>query len=403
MAVNEITVKQLNTYVKNLLESDSRLSYISVKGEISNFKSHFSSGHWYFSLKDNDAAVKCMMFSICAARVNFIPQDGMSVVLKGRVSLYEKDGQFQFYVEEMTTLGEGDIAAEFLKIKEKLQKEGLFDADSKRPIEKFPKRIAVVTSGSGAASEDIKNVMARRYPVCEILMCPVSVQGSAAALQIISALDRIYQLDNIDTVIIGRGGGSAEDLQVFNNEMLVRKVYESPFPVISAVGHETDSTLCDFVADLRAPTPSAAAELAVPDIRKLYADIKNLKNNALIRMNLKYKVASSDFNSLMTALNTNGPSRKIQGYQDKLSFLKSLCKSRAEKAVNDRLIPLSEQASKLDALSPLKVIARGYAVAETDGKIIKSVEQISAEQNITLTLGDGKAECTVNTINKKVL
>lgn len=403
MAVNEITVKQLNSYVKTLLESDPRLTYISVKGEISNFKNHFSSGHWYFSLKDNDAAVKCVMFSRSAKTVKFLPQDGMSVVLRGRVSLYEKDGQFQFYAEEMTVAGEGDLAAEFLRLKEKLQKEGLFDAESKRPIVKFPKRIAVVTSGSGAASEDIKNVMSRRFPLCQIIMCPAPVQGDGAALQIISVLDRVYQLENIDTVIIGRGGGSAEDLQVFNDENLVRKIYESPFPVISAVGHETDFTLCDFVADLRAPTPSAAAELAVPDSKKLYADIKNCKNSAIIRMNLKFEVLVSHFDKLSLSLYTNGPDRKIKSFEDKIGLLKSLCVTKAEKNLESRFAIVSKQAAKLDAMSPLKVMARGYAVAESEGKIVKSVEQISVDKNLTVILGDGKAECTVNSITKKVL
>ena len=403
MSVKEITVKQLNTYVKTLLESDMRLAYVSVRGELSNFKNHFSSGHWYFTLKDNDAAVRCIMFSSSANRVRFIPQDGMSVVLKGRVSLYEKDGQYQFYAEEMTPLGEGDLAVEFLRIKEKLQKEGLFDEDSKRTIVKFPKRIAVVTSGSGAASEDIKNVMARRFPICEIVMCPVPVQGLGASSQIIAVLDRVYQLQGVDTVIIGRGGGSAEDLQVFNDEALVRKVYESPFPVISAVGHETDFTLCDFAADLRAPTPSAAAELAVPDAGKIYADVKTLKANAIIRMNSKYKLHAVDFNALLTALNANGPDRRIQHSLDKLSLLKTLCKSRMEQILKSRAMPLSEYASKLDALSPLKVIARGYAVAESDGKIVKSVDQISVNQDITVAFSDGKAKCTVNSVSKKVL
>lgn len=403
MAVNEITVKQLNSYVKTLLESDPRLTYISVKGEISNFKNHFSSGHWYFSLKDSDAAVKCVMFSRSAKTVKFLPQDGMSVVLRGRVSLYEKDGQFQFYAEEMTVAGEGDLAAEFLKLKEKLQKEGLFDTESKRPIVKFPKRIAVVTSGSGAASEDIKNVMSRRFPLCQIIMCPAPVQGDGAALQIISVLDRVYQLENIDTVIIGRGGGSAEDLQVFNDENLVRKIYESPFPVISAVGHETDFTLCDFVADLRAPTPSAAAELAVPDAKKLYADIKNCKNSAIIRMNLKFEVLVSHFDKLSLSLYTNGPDRKIKSFEDKIGLLKSLCVTKAEKNLESRFAIVSKQAAKLDAMSPLKVMARGYAVAESEGKIVKSVEQISADKNLTVILGDGKADCTVNSITKKVL
>lgn len=402
MPTNEITVKQLNTYVKTLLESDSRLSFISVRGELSNFKCHFSSGHWYFTLKDNDASVRCIMFSASAKRVKFFPEDGMSVSVKGRVSLYEKDGQYQFYVEEMSILGAGDIAFEFFKLKEQLQKEGLFDAESKRPIEKFPKRIAVVTSGSGAAAEDIKNVMSRRYPRCEIVMCPVSVQGSGAAKQIIDVLDRIYLLDGIDTVIIGRGGGSAEDLLPFNDEALVRKVYESPFPVISAVGHETDFTLCDFAADLRAPTPSAAAELAVPDGQKLMLDIKKYRDEVITQMSMKLGMLNLSFDSLSVKLKFNNPDKKIERLSDKIFSLKQLCVSKAQQNHKNKAVAFSENALKLDALNPMKVLLRGYSVAQANGVVIKSVDQTSVGEDITVTFSDGSAECTVNTITKKV-
>ena len=229
MPVSVIGVKQLNTYIKTMFESDIKLNFISVKGEISNFKRHFSSGHWYFTLKDSEASIRCIMFSSCNMRVDFVPTDGVSVIIKGRVSVYEKEGQYQLYVEEMHPDGIGTISAEFFKLKEKLQNEGLFDADNKRPIVKFPRRIAVVTSGSGAAVEDIKNVLSRRYPLCDMVLCCVSVQGRFAAKEMISVLDRVYLLENVDTLIIGRGGGSAEDLAAFNDEKLVRKIYESPY------------------------------------------------------------------------------------------------------------------------------------------------------------------------------
>ena len=266
MQDNVISVKQLNLYARSLLEGDIRLSNIAVAGELSNFKNHYSSGHWYFTLKDNDAAIRCVMFRGNASAVKFEPSDGLQVILRGRVSIYERDGQYQFYAEEMLPAGIGDIALKFEQTKEKLKKEGLFDPESKRPLVKFPKRIAVVTSPTGAAVRDIFNILSRRWPLAEIIMCPVSVQGELAVPEMLKTLDRVYEVEGVDALIIGRGGGSAEDLWAFNDEALARKIYESPFPVISAVGHGTDFTICDFVADLRAPTPSAAAELAVPYI-----------------------------------------------------------------------------------------------------------------------------------------
>ena len=278
MQQSAISVKQLNFYVKSLLEGDKNLVNIAVFGEISNFKNHYSSGHWYFSIKDNDAAIRCVMFKGNAQRVNFSVSDGMKVVLKGRVSLFEKDGQYQFYAEEMYPLGIGDITAQFELLKSKLSAEGLFDSENKRKLPKFPKRIAVITSETGAAVQDILNILSRRWPVADIILCPVSVQGEFAVPQMIDALDRVYNLADVDVIIIGRGGGSIEDLWAFNSEDLARKIYESPVPVISAVGHETDFTICDFVADLRAPTPSAAAELAVPDILEITDKLDNSKS-----------------------------------------------------------------------------------------------------------------------------
>ncbi|MEE1026856.1 MAG: exodeoxyribonuclease VII large subunit, partial [Acutalibacteraceae bacterium] len=270
-----LTVKQLNMYVRSLLEGDTNLASITLEGEISGFKNHFGSGHWYFVLKDADASVKSVMFKGNAQRVNFLPRDGMRVVCHGYVSLYEKDGQFQFYAETMHLFGEGDLAAEFERLKRKLESEGLFSLERKRPLPKFPKKIGVITSEIGAALQDILQVTSRRYPISDIVVFPALVQGISAPHSLVSALEKAYSRDDLDLIIIGRGGGSAEDLSCFNDELLARKIVLSPIPVISAVGHEVDFTICDFVSDLRAPTPSAAAELAVPSAEELLFNISS--------------------------------------------------------------------------------------------------------------------------------
>ena len=282
-----LTVKQLNLFVKSLIEGDVRLNNVTVTGEISNFKNHYQSGHFYFTLKDEDAQIRCVMFRAYACRVPFSVKDGLKVALRGRVSLYEKDGQYQFYAEEMHEQGLGDISLQFQQIKERLANECLFDEQNKRPLPKFPKRIAIITSDTGAAVQDILNITARRFPLCEIMLCPVAVQGENAVPTMLDALERVYTLSNCDAIIIGRGGGSIEDLWAFNSEVLARKIYESPIPVISAVGHETDFTICDFVADLRAPTPSAAAELVVPDANEIFAFL-NKRTIALKNALLSY-------------------------------------------------------------------------------------------------------------------
>ena len=397
---NVLTVRQLNLYVKSLLESDSRLVYTAVTGEISNFKNHYSSGHWYFTLKDKDAAIRAVMFRSSASRVSFVPDDGMLVTVKGRVSLYEKDGQYQFYAEEMYADGEGDLALQFKLIKEKLEKEGLFDIQSKRPLPKFPKKIAVITSDTGAAVQDMMNILGRRYPVCEIVMCPVSVQGENAVPDMLEALDRVYELSDIDTIIIGRGGGSAEDLNAFNSETLARKIYESPIPVISAVGHETDFTICDFVADKRAATPSEAAELAVPDITKLKSDLERNKNAMKNAFLSKYEIAALKLSGLMSVRAFASPFTLIES---KIQMLDGLCdksKTNINKIFENKARDFSLAVTKLDGLNPLKIMARGFSVAEKDSKVIKSVKCIDKGDELSIKLSDGSALCTVNEILK---
>ena len=396
MQDNVISVKQLNLYARSLLEGDIRLSNIAVAGELSNFKNHYSSGHWYFTLKDNDAAIRCVMFRGNASAVKFEPSDGLQVILRGRVSIYERDGQYQFYAEEMLPAGIGDIALKFEQTKEKLKKEGLFDPENKRQLVKFPKKIAVVTSPTGAAVRDIFNILSRRWPLAEIIMCPVSVQGELAVPEMLKTLDRVYEVEGVDALIIGRGGGSAEDLWAFNDEALARKIYESPFPVISAVGHETDFTICDFVADLRAPTPSAAAELAVPDIEEVKLKLQRYAAYLKNSLNAKYKLYESKLAAFTSNQIIKNPLEMLieRNYEliDRLSDnIKDEILENYKRKENEFL----KSVAVLDGLSPLKTLTRGYAWVTSEEKPVKSVNDIEADDILNLRFTDGDAECKV--------
>ncbi len=401
MPLNTVTVGQVSLYIKSLLEGDSKLSYISIVGELSNFKTHFASGHMYFTLKDGTAALKCVMFKGNAMRLRFVPKDGMKVVCSGRISVYERDGAYQLYAENMTPDGEGDLMAQLERIKEKLSAEGLFDQSRKKAIPRFPKKVAVITSETGAAVRDIFNVLSRRYPACDIIFCPATVQGADAPKSLISALDKVYKTD-ADVTIIGRGGGSMEDLWCFNDEALVRKIAESRIPVISAVGHETDFTLCDFVADLRAPTPSAAAELAVPDAALLYDSVGKLKRN--LEGALFEKIATREKH-----LSLIGGSTAFAAPVDSIISKRSLSvdlltdrvDSNFDKIIIKKETDFSAMLSLLDALSPLKTLKRGFAVAEKQGKTISSAGQLEAGDSIKLRFADGSAECNITSVTEE--
>ena len=397
---NTLSVKQLNFYVRSLIEGDIRLNNICVTGELSNFKNHYQSGHWYFTLKDNDAAIRCVMFRANAQNVLFEAKDGMQVILKGRVSLYEKDGQYQFYAEEMHTDGFGDIALKFEQIKERLQKEGMFSEENKRPIPKFPKKIAVVTSPTGAAIQDILNILGRRWPMAEIIVCPVSVQGELAVPSMCNALEKLYELAVADVIIIGRGGGSIEDLWAFNDEILVRKIYESPVPVISAVGHETDFTICDFVADLRAPTPSAAAELAVPDITEITNKLD--KHSATLKSLLKSNL-SLNMARLQKAENCiflkNPKNNIINERFEKLDKASDLLFELKKDFINKKQNKFNELILKLDALSPLKILTRGYTAVSKNNSPLKSVNDADIGDVLKLIFSDGSLICEVKDKN----
>lgn len=391
-----LTVKQLNMYVRSLLEGDTNLASITLEGEISGFKNHFSSGHWYFTLKDNDASVKSVMFKGNTLSVGFKPEDGMRVVCRGYVSLYERDGQFQFYAETMRAFGEGDIAAEFERIKQKLQAEGLFDTSRKRDIPKFPKKIGVITAESGAAFKDILQVTSRRYSACDIVLFPSLVQGVSAPEELIKALKKAYLRADLDLIIIGRGGGSAEDLAAFNDEKLARTVALSPVPIISAVGHEIDFTICDFVADLRAPTPSAAAELAVPSTEELMMQIDFLFGK-ITASSKKYIIESHLWlDSLLSKSFFSNPQTLFKPFEIKQSSIFEQIKNSFVLLLKNNEIELKESVAALEALSPKSVMERGYSIVLKNNNPIVDTSKLKIGDELNIRFANGSAEVKVS-------
>lgn len=396
--MTELTVSQVNFFVKSLLEGDGRLSNILVAGEISNFTDHYRSGHLYFSLKDEKSVLKAVMFSGSAKRLKFRPVDGMKVLVRGRVSVYEPSGQYQLYAEDMQPAGLGALSLAFEQLKEKLREEGLFSQERKRPLPRYPQRIGVITSPTGAAVQDILQITARRWPVAEIVFCPVLVQGEAAPAQLAAALREMNEKRACDVIILGRGGGSLEDLWAFNDEGLARAVAGSAIPVVSAVGHETDFTICDFAADLRAPTPSAAAELCTPDIQeereRLLAFSRYFRENA--RSMVDYHRQSLD---LLTQDSPLGrPERFLEPWREQLGRLFGRMLSSLGEGLALKRQELALLAGSLDALSPLKVLSRGYAVvSDSRGRLIRDAEQLSPGDRVSLRLARGEAKAEIVT------
>ncbi len=385
-----ISVSQLNYYVKSLLDNDAHLSGIFVTGEISNLKDHYRSGHIYFSLKDRNAVVSAVMFAGNAKNLKFKLEEGMKVIAFCRASLYEVTGNYQIYVEDIQPDGIGALTIAFEQLKKKLDEKGLFSPGHKKPIPKFPKTVGVITSPTGAAVQDIRNILTRRFPSVDIVLCPVLVQGTGAPAQLISAVNLFNEYDCADVIIIGRGGGSMEDLWAFNDENLAYAIYASNIPVISAVGHETDFTICDFVSDLRAPTPSAAAELAVPDREELISHYNSQRQYLNSIFDNKLSKLSRNLSDIKTSLSKNSPEKTISLFDVRLN---NLCE-RAKNIVNQEFINYSEKTkklgAKLEALNPVSVLQRGYSIAEKDGKMINSIKEINVGDNIYLTLKDGK-------------
>ena len=397
-----ISVSELNEYIKLVLEHDELLMNICVKGEISNFTNHYKTGHMYFSLKDAGGAVKAVMFRGNAIRLKFMPENGMKVLVSGRVGVFPRDGQYQIYVDSMEPDGIGALALAFEQLKQKLEKEGLFAEWRKKPLPQMPMRIGVITSPTGAAIRDILNILGRRFPLAEVDLYPALVQGENAAADLVRGLAHFNRAKNVDVIILGRGGGSIEDLWAFNEEPLVRAVAASEIPVISAVGHETDFTLCDFAADKRAPTPSAAAEIAVPNAEDILYTVQTADMRLRRAMNQKISVARERLDRLASSRVLKNPQNVIDDKRMMLLREEQMLHEKMQAVLQRKGASLGEKAAKLDALNPLAVLARGYAaVFDEENKVIKNTDGVKIGDDITLAMADGKISATVKTMIKK--
>ena len=392
-----LTVTQLNTYAKSVIEQEATLSNVFVMGEISNFVDHYRSGHLYMSIKDNQSVISAVMFAGNASKLKFKPENGMSVIIRGRVSIYERDGRYQLYIDDMQPDGIGALAVAFEQMKEKLSKAGLFDAEHKMPIPEIPEKIGVISSPTGAAIQDVINVLGRRYPIAEIVFAGVQVQGDSAAPTIIDAIKKLNNTD-VDVIIIARGGGSAEDLWPFNDEKLAYAIYNSQIPIISGVGHETDFTICDFVADLRAPTPSAAAELCVPDIREQKYYIASLKSalDSVIDNDIKEK--QYNLEQLTKSSVLKNPEKIIENCELYLDTLTTKINMNFKDIFAKYSSDFAMLCSKLDSLSPLKVLARGYSITKKDENIITDSKNLSVGDSISIQFADGSAKAEITEV-----
>lgn len=387
-------VSEVNKYIKMLMDSDPLLANISIRGEITNFKAHYT-GHLYFTLKDENATIKCVMFKGNAQFLRFKPQDGMKVVIQGQISAFERDGVYQIYCKSMSPEGLGDLYLAYEQLKEKLSKEGLFDEVHKKPIPFLPNRVGVITSRTGAVIRDIINVSTRRYPNVNILLYPAAVQGVNVASTVIEGIKTFNKLDNVDVIIIARGGGSFEDLFGFNDEGIARAVFASHIPVVSAVGHETDFSICDFVADLRAPTPSAAAELVYPEYSEIVGRIATDKNRTIMAIKNYVERKRQYVEKLKAAKLEKVPLDIINRYRMNIDSILSKSESTIRYRIEKYKTRCVGSISKIDALSPLKTITRGYSVAEVNGKVIRKVEDVKSEDRIQITVSDGKINAIV--------
>lgn len=390
-----ITVSQLNFYIKSLLDESPALHEVYITGEISNLTDHYRSGHIYLSLKDDKAVVRAVMFAGNAQHLRFKPEEGMKVIARGRVSVYEATGQYQLYIEDMQPDGVGALNLAYEQLKKKLSAEGLFSDELKKPIPVYPNRIGVITSPTGAAVQDILNILGRRYPIAEVIFCPVLVQGENAAAQLVDAVERFNKVNAADVVIIGRGGGSIEDLWAFNDEKLARAIAKSDIPIISAVGHETDFTICDFVADLRAPTPSAAAELATPNQTELLSYFKSIKESLPAIMQRRIDFEKQELDSLTSAKVLSSPREFVNIRKNELDMLSNDMMTFFKAVLSAKQREFTALSAKLEALSPLSVLSRGYGIIENKKGIVRSVELLNVGENITVRLSDGKADCNV--------
>lgn len=390
-----LSVSQINFYIKSIIENDGSLQFVLVTGEISNLTVHQRSGHIYLSLKDSNSVISAVMFAGNARRLKFRLENGMKVICRGRISVYEPSGRYQLYIEDMQPDGVGALTLAFEQLKKSLAQKGLFDNAHKKPLPKFPKTIGVITSPTGAAVQDITNIIRRRFPSADIVLAPVLVQGESAPEQLVRAVNKFSASKIADVVIIGRGGGSAEDLWAFNDEQLAYAVYNCETPIISGVGHETDFTVCDFVADVRASTPSAAAELAVPDRQELMSYYFKQKQYISAMLDRKIKTAQLRLENQQRRMSASSPKLKAEQLEKQLSAKSEKLTRFMNIYISDKENKLIAAKGKLDGLNPLNVLNRGYAIAEKNEKIITSSKQLKDGDDFTVILSDGKINAKV--------
>lgn len=394
MKINPITVAELNRYIKDKVADDEYLNSVFVKGEISNFKHHYT-GHMYFTLKDETSLIKCIMFKSYTATLNFVPKDGMKVLVLGSVGVFERDGVYQIYAQAMQEDGMGNLYTAYEQLKDKLEKEGLFDKKYKKPIPFMPKIIGVLTSNTGAVIRDIINVSTRRNPNVYIRLLPIPVQGEGAGNKIAKAIKFMNDKKLADVIILARGGGSIEDLWPFNEEIVARSIFESEIPIISAVGHETDFTISDFVADLRAPTPSAAAELSVVDISKLQNNIDLYQRRLKLALKRKTEVMKLRYEKCLNSRVYKEPYQKINDYYMKIERDIKKIENITSKKLKDYKIEATKIITKLDTLSPLKTLTRGFCVTEVNGKIVTNASDLNKDMEINLRFHDGNKNAKI--------
>lgn len=390
-----LSVSQINFYIKSIIENDGSLQFVLVTGEISNLTVHQRSGHIYLSLKDSNSVISAVMFAGNARRLKFRIENGMKVICRGRISVYEPSGRYQLYIEDMQPDGVGALTLAFEQLKKSLAQKGLFDNAHKKPLPKFPKTIGVITSPTGAAVQDITNIIRRRFPSADIVLAPVLVQGESAPEQLVRAVNKFSASKIADVIIIGRGGGSAEDLWAFNDEQLAYAVYNCETPIISGVGHETDFTVCDFVADVRASTPSAAAELAVPDRQELMSYYFKQKQYISAMLDRKIKTAQLRLENQQRRMSASSPKLKAEQLEKQLSAKSEKLTRFMNIYISNKENKLIAAKGKLDGLNPLNVLNRGYAIAEKDEKIITSSKQLKNGDDFTVILSDGKINAKV--------
>ena len=399
MKPTAINVSDLNKYIKNKVDADEYLNNVYIKGEISNFKHHYT-GHMYFTLKDEKSLIKCVMFKTATSTLTFMPKDGMKVLILGTVSIYEAGGVYQIYCKAMQEDGIGDLYKAFEELKEKLEKEGLFDKAHKKKIPIMPNTIGVLTSQTGAVIRDIINVSTRRNPNVYIKLYPIPVQGKGAEIKIVEAIETMNKYKLSDVIILARGGGSLEDLWPFNEEIVARAIYASEIPIISAVGHETDFTIADFVADLRAPTPSAAAELAQVDVKEIEEKINSYRNRFKIALKKKVEYMRLRYEKALASKVFKEPTQKINEYYMNIDIKLKNMEMIVQNKIKEAKLKATNSIARLDTLSPLKTLVRGYSIVEEKGKVIKSIKQVQENDIITVRMYDGRISTKVQKVEE---